>query len=145
MSVKEYFKSTLLTFFIVVTLVNFAMFTLGTIFEPNQRFGYEAFLYPLLFGVFSMIPTWIMYSKRELTIKQMIIRKILQLIVLEMILLFVGFGKDLLTMKELPMKAAFAASVLVVFVFAHLFQWWIDSRDAKTMTQELEEFKLRNS
>ncbi len=59
----------------IVTLINIAMFILGSIFRPDQRFGYEVLIAPLIYGVLSLIPYIIMYSKKELTIKQLYIRQ----------------------------------------------------------------------
>ena len=46
---KEHVKEILNSFFISVTLINIAMFILGILFRPEQRFGYEAYLYPLIY------------------------------------------------------------------------------------------------
>ena len=64
MKLKEFIKSTLASYFIIVTLVNVATLVLGSIFRPEQRFGYEAFLAPLLYGALGLIPVFIMYSHK---------------------------------------------------------------------------------
>ena len=56
MTFKEHFKSVMSMYFIIVTLVNAATFILGSIFRPDQTFGYEAFLSPLIYAAVALVP-----------------------------------------------------------------------------------------
>ena len=44
---KEHLKSNLMSFFIIVTLVNIAIFVCGIIMAPEEKFGYSAFIVPV--------------------------------------------------------------------------------------------------
>lgn len=55
MSLKEYLKSAALHFFIIVTLANVATFAVGMLFRPEEQFGYEAFLTPLIYGALGVL------------------------------------------------------------------------------------------
>ena len=68
---KEHIREIAGSYFISVTLINLAIFTTGMLFRPEQTFGYEAFLSPLLLGLFTVIPTLLLYSKKELTVRQL--------------------------------------------------------------------------
>lgn len=138
---KEFFKSILSSFFIIVTLVNIATFILGSIFQPDVRFGYDAFLSPLIYGVFSLIPYIILYSKKELTMKQMLVRKILQLVCIEIIILSIIFGSDLLIPENLPLIAPISLSIFIIFLLVMLIQWLMDLQAAKRMTEELMHYQ----
>ena len=70
---KENIKDNLMNFFIIVTLVNIVIFVCGSIFAPDQEITYSAFLVPIIDGALGIIPGIVMYSKRELTVKQMIV------------------------------------------------------------------------
>ena len=61
---KEHLQTQLAGFFISVTLITAAMFILGLFFQPDMRFGYEAFAYPLIYGVIGSVPGLLMYSKK---------------------------------------------------------------------------------
>ena len=56
MSFKEHIKIVMSQFFVIVTLINLATFMIGEIFRPDQRFGYEAFLFPIIYKVIAVIP-----------------------------------------------------------------------------------------
>lgn len=138
---KEFFYSMLTSFFIIVTLINVAVFILGSMFLPNAEFGYEAFLYPLIYGVFSLIPYVILYSKKELTLKQMIIRKVLQLICIEAILVSIVFGMEAFNKEFTAMVLMFCLSIFVIFVLVHLVTFVLDSQTAKKLTEDLHKFQ----
>lgn len=143
MKLKEFIKSTLASYFIIVTLVNVATLVLGSIFRPEQRFGYEAFLAPLLYGALGLIPVFIMYSPKELTIKQIVIRKIVQLIALEFILVLAGFGRENLKAEYLALIASFALSVLIIYVLVHVISWVLNLEMARQLTMDLQSYQSR--
>ena len=143
MKLKKFIKSTLASYFIIVTLVNVATLVLGSIFRPEQRFGYEAFLAPLLYGALGLIPVFIMYSPKELTIKQIVIRKIVQLIALEFILVLAGFGRENLKAENLALIASFALSVLIIYVLVHVISWVLNLEMARQLTMDLQSYQSR--
>ena len=56
---KDKLKNMLGNFFISVALINGAMLVLGLLLRPEQKFGYEVFMYPLIYGVIGTIPALI--------------------------------------------------------------------------------------
>lgn len=138
MDKKSFFKKTIMSFFIVVTFINAAMLVLGLLFEPESRLGYEAFMFPLLFGVLSMLPSLLMYAKYELSKKQMLLRKLLQLILLEFILLFL---LSLNGERSIGVLVSVGISVLFIAVLVHLVLWMLDVKEARILTLELERYQ----
>lgn len=138
---KEHIKDNLMNFFIIVTLVNIVIFVCGTIMAPDQNLTYEAFLVPIIDGLLGIIPGLVMYSKRELTLKQMIIRELIQLMSIELIILFFTFGFSGFNIEKLGMVFVVAVSVAVVYIFVTLIRFFLDSRSAKKMTDDLKAFQ----
>ena len=134
---KEHIKDNLMNFFIIVTLVNIAIFVSGSLLAPEQNLNYTAFLVPIIDGVLGTIPGLVMYSKRELTFRQMIIREIIQLVSIELIMLFFTFGFSGFRIEKLNMIIVVAVSVAVVYVLVTLIRFFLDSRSAKKMTDDL--------
>lgn len=145
MSFKEHLKSVLLSYFVIVTLVDFAIFVLGIIFRPEEQFGYEAFLSPLIYGAIALVPMLLMYSKRELTVKQQIVREIFKLIAIEAALLVFGFGIDNFSIDNIVIIISFAAAVMVIFFMVHFIEWVLDVRVAKQLNSNLKEFQKKFS
>ena len=138
---KEHIKDNLMNFFIIVTLVNIVIFVCGTIMAPDQNLTYEAFLVPIIDGLLGIIPGLVMYSKRELTLKQMIIRELIQLMSIELIILFFTFGLSGFNIEKLGMVFVVAVSVAVVYILVTLIRFFLDSRSAKKMTDDLKAFQ----
>ena len=134
---KEHIKDNLMNFFIIVTLVNIAIFVSGSLLAPEQNLNYTAFLVPIIDGLLGTIPGLVMYSKRELTFRQMIIREIIQLVSIELIMLFFTFGFSGFRIEKLNMIIVVAVSVAVVYVLVTLIRFFLDSRSARKMTDDL--------
>ena len=52
----------------------------GSITQPDSRFGYSVFIIPLLYALAGILPQLVMYSQQELSIKEILLRKIIQLL-----------------------------------------------------------------
>lgn len=141
---KEHLKETAVSFFIIVTLINAVMLIIGTVFRPEQKFGYEVFVYPLIYGAASCIPTLLIYSKKEMGVAQMIIRKIIQLVLIIAVVLFAIFAGSPVNGEMIRETGIVAGSIVVVFVLVNLIQWWLDLKTAEKMTSDLDVWKAKH-
>lgn len=137
--IKDFFEG----FFISVTLINLAMFILGLLFRPDQRFGYEVFIYPLIYGLIGMIPILVVRTQKELSVKQIIIRKIMQLFLLMVLLLGCIFGQSLKDPNRIPAIIGVAFSIVLIYVLVNVIEWMMDERTAKNMTEDLLQMQRR--
>jgi len=142
---KDFLKNSLMCFFIIVTCVNVSTYILGSQFDSGATLTYDAFLSPIFFGVCSSIPNVLMYSKHELSVKEIIVRKILQLVLLEVLLCFVLFGTKNAVAADRDAIVAFMVVVFIIFIAVHVITYAIDLGAARTMTIDLKEFQKRNS
>ena len=140
---KEHLRTQLGSFFICVTLINAAMFILGRMLEPNLQFGYEAFAYPLIYGAIGSIPGLVMYSKKELTVKQTLIREFIQMLMVVAIIIGFMFGRFKNIPDLLPQLIGVSLSVMIIYVLVHVFGWLIDLKTANNMTEDLKKFQAR--
>lgn len=138
---KEHLKTQLASFFIIVTLINLAMFVLGLTLQPDYKFGYEAFAYPLIYGAVGLIPGLVMYSKKELTVKQTLIREIIQMLLTIVVVIAFMFGRFAIGKEYLPQVIGVSVSVIIIYVLVHVFAWLIDLKAAKAMTEDLKRFQ----
>ena len=138
---KEFILDCIRTFFTVVTLINVVMFVLGMYFLPESRFGYEAFMVPVVYGLAGTIPNLVMYSKRELKVGELLVRKVLQLILIEVLVLYLVFGGAAETAKTPQIMLGTAFGILLIYVVSTLFDWLQNYLAAKQMTEELIRFQ----
>ena len=138
---KERIREAAGSYFISVTLINAAMLILGSLLSPHQRFGYEAFLYPLIYGLIGIIPSLIISTDKELSVKQVVIRKVMQMLLIIVLLLAFMFGDDPLNRQTMAVAAAVALSVVVIYILVNVIMWMLDARTAKSMTEDLKRFQ----
>lgn len=140
---KEFVIDLIRTFFTVVTLINVAMLVMGLWFAPDMKFGYEAFAAPLIYGVVGTLPNIVMYSKRELSVRELFVRKVLEFILIEVLVLGVAFyGAD--TFWQQPkIIISVGISIFLIYVVASIIDWAQNYVAAKRMTDELMKFQER--
>lgn len=141
---KNHFKECVRNYFIIVTLINLAMFILGSIFKSYQKFGYEAFLFPLIYGVLASIPGLIIPKKRELSVKQLIFRELLGWFLISFIIIGFMFAGRPFSRELFFIGIGVSLSVLVISILINLIIWFLDSKTAKSMTEDLKAFQKKN-
>ena len=143
---KEHLRAQLASFFISVTLINLAMLILGCLLEPDLEFGYSAFAYPLIYGVIGSLPGLVMYSKKELTMKQTIIREIIQMLLIVVLIIAFMFGRFRgIEYDVFPQVISVAVSVMIIYVLVNVFGWLIDLKTANKMTEDLKKYQAKAS
>ena len=134
---KQLINDMIYTYFMLVTMILGIMWGLGTHFMPDVTFGYEAFDAPLIYAAYGTLPNIVMYARKELTPKQFLIRKILQLILVEIIVIKVAIPNEMLEEGKIEIAVVLAISILVVYILTHLIEWFQNYTMAKKMTEEL--------
>lgn len=142
MSFKIFLKKCLLEYFIITTCVTAAIAVLGLTLDPNAKFGYESFFSPLIFGFISLVPSFVTFSRKELSFKQTIMRKVLHFIVLEGMLIGFGFWAGIL--HDYVSAASFALTVFIVYLTVNLISWKLDHKDASEINQKLRSLQGRS-
>ena len=143
---REHIKNNLMSFFIIVTLVNIAIFICGIVLAPDEKLGYTAFIVPVIDGLLGVIPGLVMYSKKELTMKQTIIREIIQMLLIVVLIIAFMFGRfKNIEYDMVPQIIAVAVSVMVIYVLVNVFGWLIDLKTANTMTEDLKKYQAKAS
>jgi hypothetical protein len=138
---KERIIDILNSFFITVTLINLAMLILGKLLEPEQVFGYEAFMYPLIYGLIGTIPSIVIRDKKELSVKQELIRKVMNMLLIIVLMLAFMFGGREITSELIAAAEGVAISIVIIFVLVNLIIWWFDLKTAKDMTEDLLKYQ----
>lgn len=140
MDFKTFFvKKVMMSFFVSITCISAAMALIGMLFEPDPRFGYEAFLSPLIFGVLASLPMLVKYSKRELSFRQTAIRNVIHFLLLEVVVLSVLYFGGMLT--SISMAISLGISIFVIDLTVNLVLWINDKRVAKEFNYALKKFQ----
>lgn len=137
MDYKTFFvKKIMMSFFVSVTCICAVMALIGMIFESDIRFGYEAFLSPLIFGAIASLPLLVKYSRSELSLKQTVIRNVIHFVLLEAVILSVLYFGEILT--SMSMAISLGISIFVVDLTVNLVLWINDKRIANEFNSALK-------
>lgn len=140
---KELIRDMISTYFMLTTMILVVMTMLGTCFMPEVRFGYEQFEAPLIYAAWGTLPSIVLYAKKELTMKQMLVRKIIQLILIEVIVLIVALPAEIFEGGNSALVISLIACVFIIYILTHAIDWYQDSVTAKKMTEELLIFQKK--
>ena len=141
---KELLNDMIFTYFMLVTMISAVMALWGIHFIPDANFGYEAFMMPLIYAVYGTLPNVVMYARQELTRKQFLVRKIIQLILIEVIVIAVALPAQILKETDVEIIVSLGISIFVVFLLTHLIEWFLNYTSAKQMTEELLIFQQKH-
>lgn len=141
MSFKDFLKRCLMEYFIITTCVTAAIAMLGLSADPAATFGYEAYFSPLIFGLISIVPSFVTYSRRELSFRGALIRKVLHVILLESLLTGFGFWAGLIQNAE--EAAFFVLTVFIVYIAVNLISWLLDKKEAGEINKTLKSLQGR--
>ena len=144
MSGKDFWIDFVRTYFMIVTLITVVMLVVGQAVMPEQTFGYAAFAAPLIYALVGTVPNLVLYSKRELKVKELLFRKVLQLLLIEAGVLFVAFYGANASWKNSSTLFILVISVFGVYAAGTLIAWIGDTISAKNLTKELLEFQKSN-
>lgn len=139
MQTKSSLTELIIVFFIVTACITILEGILGLIFMPDMRFGFDAFLSPPLFGFLSTLTGLVTKSSKELSIKQVLFREFLQLLLIEIIVFGINYLSG--TTFEAKLNVALAIAIALVFVVVYLVMWLNDQRSAKLFNEKLKAFQ----
>ncbi len=140
---KSKLTEMLMAFFICTTCITILEGFLGMLFFKDLPLNYQAFFSPPLFGLISVLFGVVNISKKELTIKQMIGRRAIHLLLIEVMVLGTNYraGNSYTPLITI----AIAIGIAVIFVLVHVVLWISDTRSANKFNEKLKEFQRDSS
>ena len=141
MSFREFLKECAMQFFIITTCVNVATALIGPVLYSGPTIGFGAFYSPVLSGILGTLPSIILYSKKELNLRQTIARKALHLVALEALLTTLAWLNG--NLSDIFAAILFMFTVFVVYLAVNLISWALGSREAKHINAGLKALQNR--
>jgi hypothetical protein len=142
MSFKSFIKECAMRFFIIATCVGLANAMLGPTLLPGKTLDFTDFYSAPFTALLATLPSIILYSRKELTLKQTVLRKTLHLLALEGLLTVAAWmSQSIRTPGEI---LVFMGIVLVVYVVVTLISLWLQNKDAKQINAGLKALQNRN-
>lgn len=141
MRIKKEAADFLTAFFICTTCITFLEGIFGMIFFPDMELGYDAFFSPPLFAFFSVLFGLVTKSKKELTVKQVWLRRGIHLLLIEGLVLGLNYSAG--TVFEPVVLFALIISIAVVFAAVYVIMWINDRRSAAIFNEKLKQYQSK--
>lgn len=138
---KSFWTEFMMAFFVCTACICILEGVVGMLFMPGQQFGYEAFFSPPLFGLLSVLCGIVTQSKRELSMREVIARRCVHLLLIELIVFGLNYASGTIFSTALFVVLALAIAVIFVAVYAVLYI--NDKRSAVLFNEELRRFQER--
>lgn len=137
---KDAIKKLLEVFLTCHFLISVAIGACGMILGPDTKLGYGDLFVPALMAFLCTLPTLLTLQPEKLTIKQIVGRKLLQVLMVETIVLsMIHFGFH--GINSIGSAFSVAVSVLLVFVGASLADWARGCMEAEDLNRRLAQLQ----
>lgn len=136
MTIKEFLISRIQLYFLLVTLIFAVSMIIGMIFTPGQELYYYQLIGPFFLAALCVLSTFITYSRKEPTVRQVVLRNIIRLILIEGIVLTKIQPPE--QENQVLFRILLAAAVLIVYLLASLMMWLRRVRQSGMMTEQLK-------
>lgn len=126
-------------FLMIQAGITLAIGIISCIQPPQMGVNRFMFFMPFIYAFFCTLPSLVVYSKKELNLKQMVIRKIIQFVLVELIVFLISYVMG--PLRDIFMSVAIIVAVAVVYAIVNCLDYLIAKSDAKAMTEKLHQIK----
>ena len=138
---KEYLIRAFRLYTLLVTLITVLMIILGSLLDRDRVFSYDAFISPLLYALIGTAATAVTWTEKELSIRKLIIRKAIALLLIEGAILFVALKSDTIPTEKNWVVPCLLAGVFAVYVLSHIILYFIDRREAEKISADIARYQ----
>ncbi|MDK2965324.1 MULTISPECIES: DUF3021 domain-containing protein [Lacrimispora] len=139
MNAENLLKTMFRSFFIIVTGIISSMYVFCQIFYPDARFSLHDIGGILVMAFASDLPYLLFYSGKELSKKQMYIRKSIHLPVLLSVVLYFACLWDWISLNHTKEVLTFVLLFIIVYIMVFLICKYQDKKMADKLNQRLRE------
>ena len=139
--IKERLGEAFRLYFILVTLITILLMVVGMLFDGDRTFSYEAFFSPLFYAFIGVMPVFFFRSDKELSMKRLIIRNVLYVLIVEAAILLIVFKAPNIPSDRIEVVISIAVGVLVVFILSLIVEYIFELTQANEMNTYLEEYQ----
>ena len=139
--IKERLGEAFRLYFILVTLITILLMVVGMLFDSDRTLSYDAYFSPLFYAFIGVIPVFFVQSDKELSMKRLIIRNVLYVLIVEAAILLIVFKAPNIPSDRIEVVISIAVGVLVVFILSLIVEYIFELTQANEMNAYLEEYQ----
>ncbi len=138
---KEWLVRALRLYTLLVTLITVLMIVLGELLDRDRVFGYDAFFSPLLYALIGTAATVVTRSEKELSVRSLIIRKVISLLLIEGAVILIALNADTIPTGKTWIVPGLALGILAVFILTHVILYLADRKEAEKLSADLARYQ----
>lgn len=142
---RKRFEEAFRLYFILVTLISILLMVLGLMFDSDRVFGYEVFLSPLIYAAIGVIPCFFINTERELSMKMLIIRRAVVLLVIEAMILTLAYSAESIPTERKGVVPGIAIGIVVVFILSSVIEYVFELAGARELNEALSVYQNSES
>jgi len=139
MEVRNILKKCMIDFLMIQSGITMAIGVISCINPPPEGMNHYMFFMPFVYAFFCILPSFVTYSRKELSIKQMAIRKVIQFILIEVLVILVSYVMG--PLHDISMGIAMIIAVAVVYAVVNCLGYFLAKADAEAMTKKIQHIK----
>ncbi|MCI9398449.1 MAG: hypothetical protein HFJ07_01300 [Lachnospiraceae bacterium] len=139
MELKSILKKCMLDFLVIQAGITLAMGIIGCINPPSYGVSHYLFFMPFVYAFFCVIPSFVVYSTRELSIKEMLVRKVIHFFLIEVIVMTVSYMAGAL--DNAYMCISILLAVPVIYIVVNVMGYLFYKSEANMMTKKIQHIK----
>lgn len=136
MELRSILKKCMLDFFLIQAGITFAIGVIEYIGSPASGAAQYIFFMPFVYAFFCVIPSVVVYSSKELSIKQMLVRKAIHFVLIELIVMLISYKTGVLASTF--MRIAIPLSAAAVYIMVNVLEYLFCKLEADTMTKKIQ-------
>ena len=140
MTWKEFIRSRVQLFFFLTTLILLVSGIMGGIFAPEKEIRYYHLFSPLIISGMCVLITSITYFRKEPTLRQFIIRHILEIFMIQLCVAFAITPPETVTNK-VSFYIVLCMTICIIYVIATLMMWWQKYHQSQKLTTQLKKLQ----
>ena len=144
MTFKEFIISRVRLFFFLTTMILAATAVLGGFLAPEQQLMYYNLYSPIIIAALCVLPTCVTYFKKEPTVRQYIIRDLLELALIEAVVLFLVSPPKQYSGSKVVFYIILGTAVMVIYLIAMLMMWLQKKLESEKLTEQLRQLQENN-
>lgn len=141
MKIKERLGEAFKMYFILVTLITVLLLILGLTLDNDRVLGYEAFLSPLIYAAIGVIPVFFFGSEKEISMKRLLIQRIVTLLFVEAAVLVLAFSAKSIPTERKGVVIGIAVGIAVVYVLSLIVEYVFELIQSRELNEALEVYQ----
>lgn len=139
MELRNVLKKCMINFLMIQAGITLSIGIISCINPPTSGVNHYVFFMPFVYAFFCILPSFVTYSRKELSIKQMAMRKVIQFLLIELVVMLISYIMG--PLRDTFMSLSIMVAVAVVYAAVTFFGYLISKSDADAMTRKIQRIK----